>query len=136
METLKYKIGFLIACIFIGFVIYINSGTPKEDINPKELALSNIEKIEINKLKGSKIITIRDTSEIKPLINQLLKLKKAKIENPRNSESIYYCRIYFADSTSELIGFKEHRFLGRFLFYKTGNFKNDSLFKIIENTYR
>jgi hypothetical protein len=132
MDTLKYKIGFLVACFFIGFIIYINSSNSKEDIDPKELTMSNIDKLELTRISDGKKVYLFDSIRINPIINQFLNSTKTEIYNPKISSTKYYCRIHFTNKESELIGFDEHPIDGRCFFYRISKYKNDSLFYFLD----
>lgn len=103
-----------------------------EDIDPKELTMSNIDKLELTRISDGKKVFLFDSNRINPIINQFLNSKKTEIYNPKISSTKYYCRIHFINKKSELIGFNEHPIDGRYFFYRISKYKNDSLFYILE----
>lgn len=135
METLKYKIGFLVVCLFIGFIIYINSGNSKKDIDPKELALSNISRIELTRISDEKKIIIEDSIDFGSLIAEFIKSDRTTINNPKGQTGEYYMKIYFHNNTSELVGLSSSKQEGNSFFYKSSQFRNENLFKKLDSIY-
>ena len=133
MDTIRYKIGLLVACFFIGFVVYMNSGNSKEDINPKELALSNISKVDIIRISDNRRLSIIDSNKFSPLIFEFLKSNETKINNPKSNKGLYYIRICFKNNTSELIGMQLGSQDGKYLFYKSSHYRNDKLFNKLDS---
>jgi hypothetical protein len=133
--VLKSKFMFLFVCLLIGIGIYTSSGTPSKDINPGELRLKNIEQIEIINISNEKNISLKDSNQMRPIIEQLLVSKKREIRNP----TTFPARLRY----SLKITLKNKELLRRFDFYTypNGNFfngynyshTNDSLFILIDS---
>lgn len=126
-STNKYRILFVAICLFIGFAIYMNSGTPTEDLDPKVLNMENIERVEIKRVSDDKVITLNDMAT-RQLIEDLLSSKKTKIKDPRYSRGDYYLKIFFLDKKILLFGFQESKSEGKFFWGDGGYYQNDSLY--------
>lgn len=134
-STNKYRILFVAICLFIGFAIYMNSGTPTEYLNSKKLDSENVTSITIERINDKKNIIYKEPSQIQSLIKRLITSEKIRIKDVRSSRRVIYCKIHLTNDEDILFKFQESKIEGKFI--REGNYfyKNDSLFNELSSLF-
>lgn len=133
MEANKYRILFVVICLFIGFAIYMNSGSSTEYINSKKLDSIDVKNITIKRISDKKTIVYTDPSQIQHIINRLLNSNKVRIKDVRNSIRAIYCRINLINNEEVLFKFQESEIEGKFIRQGNHFYRNDSLYNELSN---
>jgi hypothetical protein len=119
---------------FVSLIIFYNlKAVPDYGIRTQDFQLKDIERIVVIKYPNKEEVTLVDSVDIKPIIEQLLKSKETNIRNPKAGPSLYNLKLFYKskDKNNLKMDFVQGTVDGKWYHLISTDYKNDSLFTVL-----
>lgn len=130
----KILYGFVLVCALAMIIFYNLNATPDYGIRAQDFQLKDIEKVIITKYPNKEKVTLTDSLDIKPFVEEILLAESVEIKNPRNSKTLFYVNFFLKNKDTRLLGIKNNSKEGKYFWYVNNQYKSEPFFNLLDST--